>query len=201
MPVNITFVILKNKLFDKPIMKRNDTKDAIADGYRRILARGSDMMTVSAIIKECGVSRQTFYYHFKGLDDLRAYIINTTVDEMKEQCVPEKDPRENLYTIISTLNSRFELMKIIQNSPNRELHRKLLTKAVAENMMDYAKKSGYNLRRFTLDELETTITMYAYGIVGLFTDAINNDKTIDPDAISDLLYRLYSGELTVIKPS
>ncbi len=180
-------------------MKRNDTKDAIAEGYRKILARGNDTMTVSAIIKECGVSRQTFYYHFKGLDDLRVYIMQSTVDELKELCTPEKSSKENLRIIIERLNERLDFMKIIAKSPNRDFHRRLLTEAVADNMMDYAKKSGYNLHRFTVDELETTLHLYASGIVGLFTYAVDHDTTVDTERVSGLLYRILSGELPVIK--
>lgn len=41
------------------------TKRALAASFKKLLAqRGIDKITVKDIVEECGVNRQTFYYHF-----------------------------------------------------------------------------------------------------------------------------------------
>ena len=55
--------------------KPDHTKQLLADALRRLLQtkRYADI-TVADIVRECGVSRYTFYYHFKDKQDLVNWI-------------------------------------------------------------------------------------------------------------------------------
>ena len=48
-----------------------DTKRIIANALEEMLRNKSiDKITVSSLIEACGISRQTFYYHFRDIYDL-----------------------------------------------------------------------------------------------------------------------------------
>lgn len=48
-----------------------DMKSIIADTFLHMVQHGNiDKITVKALIDECHISRQTFYYHFKDIMDV-----------------------------------------------------------------------------------------------------------------------------------
>lgn len=54
----------------------NTTKKALAESLRKLLAgKTLDKITVSDIVDDCGVNRQTFYYHFHDVYDLVEWIL------------------------------------------------------------------------------------------------------------------------------
>ena len=47
------------------------TKRALEESLKRMLLRKPlDRITISDITEDCGISRMTFYYHFKDIYDL-----------------------------------------------------------------------------------------------------------------------------------
>lgn len=56
------------------------TKKAMADSIKELMKKKSlEKITVSNIVKNCGLNRQTFYYHFKDKYDLVNWIYNSEV--------------------------------------------------------------------------------------------------------------------------
>ena len=48
-----------------------DTKQMITEKLFELLSREkSENVTVKRLVEECGISRQTFYYHFKDIIDV-----------------------------------------------------------------------------------------------------------------------------------
>ena len=62
-------------------MQKDVTKNMIKDSFLKLLNRSNDIdkITVSSIIKQAKISRQTFYYHFQDIYDLREWIIKQTL--------------------------------------------------------------------------------------------------------------------------
>ena len=58
------------------------TKKALVDSFGKILAKKPfSKITVSDITNECGVSRMTFYYHFKDIYDLLEWTFETQLEK------------------------------------------------------------------------------------------------------------------------
>ena len=56
------------------------TKKIIADGFRTVMAKKSfEKITISDITDQCGLNRQTFYYHFQDKYELLNWILYTEV--------------------------------------------------------------------------------------------------------------------------
>ena len=60
------------------------TKKALAVSLKKLLSKKElSKITISNITDECGVNRQTFYYHFKDIYDLLEWIYkNEVIDEI-----------------------------------------------------------------------------------------------------------------------
>ncbi len=54
------------------------TKKALADSLKKLLeTKALEKITVKELVEDCGVNRQTFYYHFRDIYDLLDWIFAT----------------------------------------------------------------------------------------------------------------------------
>ena len=61
---------------------RQTTKEAIAQAFEGLLEKRSiDKITVKDIVTECGVNRQTFYYHFRDIYDLMEWALAKSIEK------------------------------------------------------------------------------------------------------------------------
>lgn len=60
---------------------RQTTKQAIAEAFLSLLEKRSiDRITVKDIVAECGINRQTFYYHFHDIYDLMEWALTDRIE-------------------------------------------------------------------------------------------------------------------------
>ena len=56
------------------------TKKALAETLKKLLSKNKlNKITIKEITEDCGVNRQTFYYHFKDIYDLLEWIYKNEV--------------------------------------------------------------------------------------------------------------------------
>ena len=56
----------------------SSTKEALGNALKKMLAvKPIDKITVKDLVEECGVNRQTFYYHFDDVYDLLEWVFNS----------------------------------------------------------------------------------------------------------------------------
>ncbi len=73
----------------------NITKKALANSLKKILSKKEfNKVTINDIVDDCGVNRQTFYYHFKDIYDLLEWIYTNEVIE-KIKNIESDSPAEN----------------------------------------------------------------------------------------------------------
>lgn len=74
---------------------REDMKAVIADTFSQMLDKEDiDKITVTKLIAECHISRQTFYYHFKDIMDVLEWTFRRATQELAQIArskVPELD--------------------------------------------------------------------------------------------------------------
>ncbi len=77
---------------------RQTTKQAIAQAFETLLEkRGIDKITVKDIVAECGINRQTFYYHFHDVYDLMEWALAQGIGHYADQRIaPEEDWQEQV---------------------------------------------------------------------------------------------------------
>ena len=61
----------------------SNTKEALAAAMKKLLAtKPVDKITVKDLVEECGVNRQTFYYHFDDVYDLLEWVFEQDADRV-----------------------------------------------------------------------------------------------------------------------
>ena len=72
---------------------REDMKSLISDTFTRMLEKEDlDKISVTKLIGECHISRQTFYYHFKDIMDVLEWTFRRATQELAQKSLNTEKP-------------------------------------------------------------------------------------------------------------
>ncbi len=95
------------------------TKRALANSFEKLLSKRSfDKITVKDIVEDCGVNRQTFYYHFHDIYDLIEWIFQDAADHVDEDLLDYNDWTSGLEKLTKFLLDNKVLILNAYNSIN-----------------------------------------------------------------------------------
>lgn len=146
---------------------REDMKSVIADTFSRMLDKEEiDKITVTKLIAECHISRQTFYYHFKDIMDVLEWSFSRATQELVQKSLNEEDRLEALtaYVVFVRKNRRrFERLLYSRRWVQIE---KMLVDAVTVYLEEMARSKvpDFNL---SVDDMEVMLRFYACGMTGV----------------------------------
>ena len=84
-------------------------------------------LTVKDIVEECGITRQTFYYHFQDIPDMICYMLEQSSKELLQNCTALPDMESKIrYLLNIALNARPLVEHTISASYHSELEPLLL---------------------------------------------------------------------------
>ena len=157
----------------------NITKKALASSLKKILSKKEfNKITINDITEDCGVNRQTFYYHFKDIYDLLEWIYtNEVIGKIKN--LETDNPTENWQQeFLYVFEYIIENKKFVYNT------NLVLTKAVNEKSknMNIDEKN----KKFIAD-------FYKYAFVGLVQEWIENGMEENPEEIINKLSLMLDG--------
>ena len=73
----------------------DDRKELIAAAARRLLLRrDGKKLTVTDIVNECHITRQTFYYHFEDIPDLLLWMMKRNLKRNMQEASMQSTPEE-----------------------------------------------------------------------------------------------------------
>ncbi len=94
--------------------KSAETKHALAVCFLNLLrTRPVNEITVQDVVNNCGVKRNTFYYHFHSLSELIDYIAVETVDDLIDQHPPRIHSLEECF--LAAIDFARQNSQIIRN--------------------------------------------------------------------------------------
>lgn len=98
------------------------TKRALAESFKKLLRRQSfDKITVREIVEDCGVNRQTFYYHFHDIYDLIEWIFQDAAERARQSGLDYDDWTAGLERLMNYLVENRPLILNAYNSINHEV--------------------------------------------------------------------------------
>ena len=96
------------------------TKNALATALKKLLSKKElSKITISNITEECGVNRQTFYYHFKDIYDLLEWIFTNEVIEEIDNEIEENWQQKFIYIFEYVIQNK-EFIKNVYSSGSKE---------------------------------------------------------------------------------
>lgn len=150
---------------------RQTTKEAIAQALESLLEKRSiEKITVKDIVAECGINRQTFYYHFHDIYDLMEWALMQNIGKYAGQHFsPEMDWREQIRALFHFFYLRRTIMLHGYDATNRMQYERVVIQWVLgfirKRMEDYPQAA-----RVPEEKREFICTVYARGITALFLE-------------------------------
>ena len=180
-------------------MAVSDKKKEISTAYLQLLADNQeDKISVKTLIEKCGISRQTFYYHFKDTLDVVEYTLRSIIAADVKKCCRLEDPKQAIRFLLESMEkSRSLIRKMESSSRNKEVER-FVTGEIYNAMNEILEKLPSNIDEIRQSDRQFALYFFSYGILGFVIDAIGRGVPLDIDKLSDQVYRLYMGEFRIL---
>lgn len=160
------------------------TRKAIIEAFVKLLnERPLNKITIRDIVEECGINRNTFYYHFRDVPDLIEAIVQEETDlVMRENTsVQSFDHCLEIATSFIMKNRRANLH--IFNSASRDMYERQLLQ-ICRYVVTTFLQGEFEKRGICPEDRKIVVTCYACQVFGLFIDWLENG--LREDFLSEL---------------
>ena len=160
----------------------NFTKIAIQQSFLRLLSqRPITKITVKDIVEDCGINRNSFYYHFQDLPQLLETVIIESADEIISRIPESFSLEEGLTTVLERLVENKRAIRNIWASPDRAFYE--------QNLM---RVCNYVVSRYIACRSADLLHTELFGQV---TNWLNQNMVYDIVAHVQALCRLFEGSI------
>ena len=170
------------------------TKKAIAESLKNLLMKKPiTKITITDITNDCGVSRMTFYYHFRDIYDLAEWMCeeearaalatNTTFDTWQQGFV----------SLLEAIRVNKSFITNLYHSLDQAQIERFLARVTEHLLLEAFDKRAQGL---TINEEDKryAANFYLYGLVGIILKWIQDDMTEEPARIADTAARIMRGK-------
>ena len=171
------------------------TKRALSESLKNmLLQKPLDKITISDIAADCGISRMTFYYHFKDIYDL----VEWTCAEDARRALEGKKTydtwQQGFLQIFEAVQANKPFIMNVYRSVSREHVESYLYKLTYDLMIGVVEERAADLSVREGDK-EFIAHFYKYAFVGVMLDWIKGDMRADPKEIVDRLGVMLHGSV------
>ena len=155
------------------------TRNAIVSSFMKLLnERPLNKITVKDIVEDCGINRNSFYYHFQDLHALAEAVINDETDRILSSVNNISSLDDCLITAIDlALNNKKAVMHLYR-SPSRELYEQHLESVITYAVTEYINAVSANINT-DKNSKEIIIRYYKCLLVGFVLDWMNSGMKYD----------------------
>lgn len=171
------------------------TKKAIVESFIRLLnQKPLDKITVKEIVDDCGINRNTFYYHFEDIRALLTFVIDAEVEQVLTAHASVASLEEGFIAAANFALSNKRAVYHIYNSVSREELERYLN-SIAEDVMRSMVEGIEESKNVEEEDLELIIHFYKSGLVGIAAGWIGEGMKADPEVLIRRLGRLLEGSI------
>lgn len=150
------------------------TEKALAASLKKLLEKKTlDKITVRDITDDCGVNRQTFYYHFHDVYDLVEWIFTEEAKKFMNECVEDKNWKDSIETLMDRLLEDKAFIMNTFYSVNRRQLEKFMQNLAKPAIEDIAKEFSEG-KHIEAEDLDFVVNVFTFGLVGLITEWISD---------------------------
>ena len=162
-----------------------------------ITERPISQITVKDIVEDCGVNRNSFYYHFQDIPSLLEEIIVEMTAKVIENLPEESTFEEKVTAALQEINLNKRMIYHIYGSSNREFYEKQLMKICEHVTRTYIRSREYS-ERVDSKDLEFVISYLKCELFGQLIDWLNHDMSYDIVEHSRILCRMFAGSMRMV---
>lgn len=147
-----------------------------------------DKITVKDLVESCGISRQTFYYHFQDILEVIEWTTEQAIQVSLEASLKAETPEEAMGVLIRATAREYRLIQKMLNSQKREFVDRLLVESVEKYLVGILRYKAADLT-VNYADTEIALSFYAHAIVGVLLK-YGGQQDLDPDRLAAQLCRL-----------
>ena len=173
-------------------------KREIKNSFIKLLTeRPISQITVKDIVEDCGVNRNSFYYHFQDIPSLLEEIIVEMTAKVIENLPEESTFEEKVTAALQEINLNKRMIYHIYGSSNREFYEKQLMKICEHVTRTYIRSREYS-ERVDSKDLEFVISYLKCELFGQLIDWLNHDMSYDIVEHPRILCRMFAGSMRMV---
>ena len=173
----------------------NFTKKAIKETFIKLLdERPLNQITVKDIVEDCGINRNSFYYHYQDLPSMIEEIILGEADEIIRRHPTVDSLEEGLDVTISFALENRRAALHLYNSANRDLFERYLW-SVCEYMVETYINTAFASYSIGEEDRGVIIRYYKWCCFGATLDWLNGGMKRDIQADFHRMAQLKKGML------
>ena len=156
------------------------TKNAIKKSFMKLLNQKQvNKITVKEIVEDCGINRNSFYYHFDDIPALIEEIFNDQVDEFVGRDIKSENIYDNLMDAIRfSLENRTAMLHIF-NSPNRQLFDRYINRVANRTVTRFFYKMTDEAEKISEDDKEALVMYYTSLLIGFVVEWLSDGMKYD----------------------
>lgn len=152
-----------------------------------------DKITVTDIVNDCHLTRQTFYNHFSDIYDLVEYSASSTAKRVLGGGATYDNWQTGFYDIMVLIKKNHRLAKHVYQSIYRDVMRKYIYKVIYGYIIVIVENQSKDMN---VDQKHKNFIarFYSLAFIAIIFEWINNDMKEDPKEIVDQISVLITGD-------
>lgn len=171
------------------------TQKAIAESLIKLLnEKPLDKITIKDIVEDCGINRNTFYYHFEDIPSLVKMILNRETQKVLLRQEEVVSWEEDFIRAAQFALQNKKVVYHIYNSVQREDAEKYLYDIAGDVMWHYVEAVAAGSRAKEEDK-RLIADFYKSALVGMTLDWLNNGMKYSPEPLIRRLGIMLKGNI------
>ena len=172
------------------------TKRALEQSLKNLLQQKPlSKITISDITEDCGISRMTFYYHFKDIYDLVEWACAEDAARALQNKKTYDTWQQGFVQIFHAVRENKVFVMNVYRCVNREQVEKYLVPLTDQLIMGVITERAAGMTVRGADQ-QFIAQVYSYAFVGIMLDWIRDDMRADPEELVNRLAMVIHGDIT-----
>ncbi len=171
----------------------NLTKKALAASITKLLEKEPlDKITIKDITDECGVTRNTFYYHFRDIYDLCSWIFIEQAEEIVNKYKNEASWEAGFRAGLNYLYENKRMIYHVYKSISRTDLDRYLYRVVEEYALELVEIGSKDIN-VSSEAKRLVADFYRNAFVGRVMQWIEEDMSTEPEKLAALCDSIFHG--------
>ena len=177
---------------------KNLTERAMAQALSKLLeTRTLDKITIRDITDECGLTRNTFYYHFHDVYDLLHFMFKEKTDEIMRQYRIESDWEGGLEATLDFLYQHRRMMIHLDESINDDMVLRFINDVMLRHAKVIVAQQARGQKHSTR-AIEIAAELYVNAAVGDVMGWIRRGMDHEPEHLAQVYNTLFLGTVRAV---
>lgn len=151
-------------------------KETISSTYLSLINRKSiDKVTIKDLVEECGISRQTFYYHFKDIIEVIEWTIDRNCEKKLAESLKQSTAAAAIGVYVDMIIRNRESLRRGLMSSKRDYIQQALFRSLQNYLQELFRKTRPSIPISTVTE-QLALQFCAGGMAGILLAYCQNES-------------------------